>query len=210
MNSVRRRNASAWLIPNNGTRTNTSLRAAMRRYDPADEVDLVVVGCGAGGSVLAQRLARRGWSIVAFDAGPFWDPDADWVSDEAGSHKLYWNEPRVIAGRHPVPLGSNNSGTGRRRLHGALRRVRPTLSPVGFPHLLERRGGSRLAHVLRRAAALLRAAGAGAPGSGAALALGGSARIPAVPPQRLGQRGRFLAELPGPVRSRHASGRWPS
>ena len=46
------------------------------------------------------------------DAGPFWDPDADWVSDEAGSHQLYWTDPRVIAGADPVPMGSNNSGRG--------------------------------------------------------------------------------------------------
>jgi choline dehydrogenase-like flavoprotein len=84
----------------------------MRRYADADEVDIVVVGCGAGGSVVAQRLARAGWSVVALDAGPFWDPDADWVSDEAGSHHLYWTEPRVIDGTDPVPLGSNNSGRG--------------------------------------------------------------------------------------------------
>ena len=84
----------------------------MRRYDPDDEVDVAVVGCGAGGGVLAQRLARRGWQVVAFDAGPFWDPDRDWVSDEAGSHDLYWNEPRVISGSDPVALGNNNSGRG--------------------------------------------------------------------------------------------------
>ncbi|PZS12670.1 MAG: glucose-methanol-choline oxidoreductase, partial [Pseudonocardiales bacterium] len=29
----------------------------MRRYAESDEVDLVIVGAGAGGSVLAQRLA---------------------------------------------------------------------------------------------------------------------------------------------------------
>ncbi|MHA3701793.1 GMC family oxidoreductase [Jatrophihabitans sp. YIM 134969] len=84
----------------------------MRRYADTDEVDLVVVGAGAGGSVLTQRLARRGWQIVTFDAGPFWDPDADWVSDERGAHSLYWTEPRVIGGTDPVPLGSNNSGRG--------------------------------------------------------------------------------------------------
>ena len=49
---------------------------------------------------------------MALDAGPFWDPDTDWVSDEAGSHHLYWTEPRVITGADPVPLGSNNSGRG--------------------------------------------------------------------------------------------------
>ena len=84
----------------------------MRRFADDDEIDLVIVGCGAGGSVLAQRLARAGWRVAALDAGPFWDPDADWVSDEAGSHHLYWTEPRVIAGTDPVPMGSNNSGRG--------------------------------------------------------------------------------------------------
>ncbi|HEX4212708.1 MAG TPA: GMC family oxidoreductase [Candidatus Dormibacteraeota bacterium] len=84
----------------------------MRRYDDDDEVDLCIVGAGAGGSVLAQRLARKGWRVVMLEAGPFWDPDRDWVSDEAGSHKLYWTAPRVIGGEDPVELGKNNSGRG--------------------------------------------------------------------------------------------------
>ena len=84
----------------------------MRRFDDEDEVDLVIVGCGAGGSTLLQRVARAGWRVVALDAGPFWEPETDWVSDEAGSHHLYWTEPRVICGHDPVPLGSNNSGRG--------------------------------------------------------------------------------------------------
>jgi choline dehydrogenase-like flavoprotein len=112
MSSVRDRNGSAWLLPNDGTRTNHSLRQDMRRFTDSDELDLVVVGCGAGGSTLLQRLARAGWKVAALDAGPFWDPDTDWVSDEAGSHHLYWTEPRVISGSDPVPLGSNNSGRG--------------------------------------------------------------------------------------------------
>ena len=112
MAGVRERNESAWLLPNDGTRTNHRLRADMRRFADSDTVDMVVVGCGAGGSVLLQRLARRGWRAVGLDAGPFWDPDTDWVSDEAGSHHLYWTEPRVISGTDPVPMGSNNSGRG--------------------------------------------------------------------------------------------------
>jgi choline dehydrogenase-like flavoprotein len=87
-------------------------RDAMRRHDPDDEVDLCIVGAGAGGSVLAQRLARRGWRVVILEAGPFWDPDEDWVSDEAGSHGLYWTETRIIGGSDPVELGKNNSGRG--------------------------------------------------------------------------------------------------
>jgi choline dehydrogenase-like flavoprotein len=112
MSSVRDRNESAWLLPGDGTRTNHRLRADMCRFADTEEVDLLVVGCGAGGSTMIQRLARAGWKVVALDAGPFWDPDTDWVSDEAGSHHLFWTEPRVISGKDPVPLGSNNSGRG--------------------------------------------------------------------------------------------------
>ncbi|MGH3721266.1 MAG: GMC family oxidoreductase [Pseudonocardiaceae bacterium] len=84
----------------------------MRRYAESDEVDLVIVGAGAGGSVLAQRLARAGWRIVVLEAGPFWHPDSDWVSDEAGSHELYWTQKRIIGGADPIELGKNNSGRG--------------------------------------------------------------------------------------------------
>jgi choline dehydrogenase-like flavoprotein len=49
---------------------------------------------------------------VVLEVGPFWDPDEDWVSDEAGAHKLYWTEQRVIGGQDPVELGKNNSGHG--------------------------------------------------------------------------------------------------
>ena len=109
---LRARNESAFLLPTDGSRINHRLRADMRRYPATDEVDLVVVGAGAGGSVLTQRLARAGWSVVCLDAGPFWDPDRDWVSDERGAHRLYWTDPRQIGGTDPVPLGSNNSGRG--------------------------------------------------------------------------------------------------
>ncbi|MBA3328922.1 MAG: GMC family oxidoreductase [Solirubrobacterales bacterium] len=84
----------------------------MRTYRDDDEVDLAIVGCGAGGSVLAQRLARRGWRIVVLEAGPFWDPDTDWVSDEEGAHHIYWNANRIVGGEDPVELGRNNCGHG--------------------------------------------------------------------------------------------------
>jgi choline dehydrogenase-like flavoprotein len=84
----------------------------MARYDDSFPVDLVIVGAGAGGGTLAQRLARRGWKVVVLESGPFWDPDEDWVSDEAGSHRLYWTDARVTGGQDPVELGKNNSGHG--------------------------------------------------------------------------------------------------
>ncbi|MGA4838712.1 GMC family oxidoreductase [Streptomyces sp. G45] len=109
---VRARNASAWLLPHGDRRFDPGLLARMRHFDDGDEVDLVVVGCGAGGAVLTQRMARAGWRVVCLEAGPFWDVERDWVSDEAGAHGLYWNEPRLVDGDHPVPLGANNSGRG--------------------------------------------------------------------------------------------------
>ncbi|MCC9305788.1 GMC family oxidoreductase [Kitasatospora sp. RB6PN24] len=110
--AIRDRNASAWLLPEDDRRFDHGLLERMRRYRDEDEVDIAIVGCGAGGAVLAQRLAHAGWSVVCLEAGPFWDPDTHWVSDEGGSHHLYWTEPRVISGSDPVPLGSNNSGRG--------------------------------------------------------------------------------------------------
>jgi choline dehydrogenase-like flavoprotein len=86
--------------------------ARMARYRDDDEVDMLIVGCGAGGGVLAQRLARAGWRVVVLERGPFWDPDRDWVSDEAGAHPLYWTDKRIIGGGDPVELGKNNSGHG--------------------------------------------------------------------------------------------------
>ena len=61
---------------------------------------------------MLQRLARAGFSVVGLEAGPFWDTERDWVSDEAGSHKLYWNDLRITGGENPLVFGANNSGQG--------------------------------------------------------------------------------------------------
>ncbi len=83
-----------------------------RRFRNEDAVDYAIVGVGSAGGVLLQRLARAGFDVVGFEAGPFWDTERDWVSDEAGSHNLYWNDLRIIGGTDPLALGSNNSGKG--------------------------------------------------------------------------------------------------
>jgi len=84
----------------------------MRRFGPDDEVDYVIVGVGSGGGVLLQRLARAGLNVIGLEAGPLWDTERDWVSDERGSHKLYWNDERITGGTHPLTFGANNSGKG--------------------------------------------------------------------------------------------------
>jgi choline dehydrogenase-like flavoprotein len=88
------------------------LDVPMRHFASTDEVDYAIVGTGAGGGVLAQRLARAGFRVVAFDAGPLWDTERDWVSDEKGAHNLYWNDLRITGGDHPLAFGANNSGKG--------------------------------------------------------------------------------------------------
>jgi choline dehydrogenase-like flavoprotein len=83
-----------------------------RRFKDSDEVDYIIVGVGSAGGVLVQRLARAGFNVVGLEAGPFWDTEKDWVSDETGSHELYWTDPRVTGGSDPLALGANNSGKG--------------------------------------------------------------------------------------------------
>ncbi len=84
----------------------------MREYAPGEEVDFCIIGTGAGGGVLAQRLSRYGFSVVALDAGEWHDTEHDMVSDEAGSARLYWNDLRITGGTEPLELGANNSGRG--------------------------------------------------------------------------------------------------
>ncbi|HET9743687.1 MAG TPA: GMC family oxidoreductase [Terriglobales bacterium] len=85
---------------------------SMRHFADNQTVDYCIVGCGSAGGVLSQRLARAGFSVVALEAGPFWDTERDWVSDEAGSHNLYWEDLRITGGKDPLTLGANNSGKG--------------------------------------------------------------------------------------------------
>ncbi len=85
---------------------------AMQRFGENEAVDYCIVGVGSAGGVLLQRLAKAGFKVVGLEAGPFWDTERDWVSDEAGSHKLYWNDLRITGGKDPLSLGENNSGKG--------------------------------------------------------------------------------------------------
>ena len=91
---------------------NWLLDTEMKEYSPNEAVDFCIVGTGAGGGVLAQRLARFGFSVVALEAGPWHDSETDMVSDEAGSNRLFWNDLRITGGTEPLALGANNSGKG--------------------------------------------------------------------------------------------------
>lgn len=82
----------------------------MHQYTQDTEVDFAIVGTGAGGGTLACKLAEYGFSVVAFDAGPYWRPLEDFASDEYHQGKLYWQDERIVDGENPLELGANNSG----------------------------------------------------------------------------------------------------
>jgi choline dehydrogenase-like flavoprotein len=77
-----------------------------------DAVDVLIVGAGAAGGVLAGKLAEAGFRVVVLEAGPHWVPERDFVSDEKGADRLYWTDPRVTGGKDPIELGSNVTGKG--------------------------------------------------------------------------------------------------
>ena len=82
----------------------------MNQHRDTDEVDFAIVGTGAGGGTLAARLSEKGFSVVAFDAGPFFRPLEDFASDETEQEKLYWNDKRIVEGTDPIVMGGKNSG----------------------------------------------------------------------------------------------------
>ena len=82
----------------------------MKEYPESEPVDFAIVGTGAGGATLACKLAEAGFSVVAFDAGPYWRPLEDFASDEIAQSHLYWLENRIVDGSDPLELGRNNSG----------------------------------------------------------------------------------------------------
>ncbi len=83
-----------------------------RRKFGRSEVDVCIVGAGAAGGVLAQRLAEAGLDVVVIEAGPYWDPATDFASDELSMQALGWQETRIVGGSDPLKMGHNNSGRG--------------------------------------------------------------------------------------------------
>lgn len=104
----------------------------MASYSDEEEVDFAIVGTGAGGGTLACLLAEAGFSVVAFDAGPYWRPLEDFASDEREQNKLYWNAERITGGNDPIVYGSNNSGrsVGGSTVHFSM--VTPRFRPEWF------------------------------------------------------------------------------
>jgi choline dehydrogenase-like flavoprotein len=75
--------------------------------------DIVVVGAGPCGSLVAELLARAGFSVIVLEAGKRLDPLADLRNREANGGKILWTEPRVYSGPHSVvPKAGTGVGGG--------------------------------------------------------------------------------------------------
>jgi choline dehydrogenase-like flavoprotein len=94
-------------------------------------VDVVIMGAGAAGGLLAARLATAGKSVVVLEAGPAWTL-GDLVSSQIWSRRLKWSGAPVLpGGSHP--FGHNmatGSGLGGAAIHHYA--SWPRLHPADF------------------------------------------------------------------------------
>jgi choline dehydrogenase-like flavoprotein len=74
-------------------------------------MDVVIVGAGIAGAMMASRLAKGGKSVMVLDAGPAWNM-GDLVSSQLYARRLKWGGEVVeLTGSHP--FGHNfNAGWG--------------------------------------------------------------------------------------------------
>ena len=147
-----------------------SMRALLRR---ARRSTSLIVGAGAGGSVLAQRLARRGWRIVILEAGPVLGSRPGLGLRRGGlASALLDTTKRIIDGDDPIELGKNNSGRGVGGSMVHYAGYTPRFHPSDFETFTPRRSRRGLADLLPGSEAPLRASRARAPRRRPKLALG--------------------------------------
>ncbi|WP_420593797.1 GMC family oxidoreductase [Deinococcus sp.] len=75
------------------------------------DLDVLVIGTGAGGAPLLARLAAAGLKVAALEAGVRHSPE-EIATDEVAQAGLFWLDERLTAGQDPVSFGRNNSGRG--------------------------------------------------------------------------------------------------
>jgi choline dehydrogenase-like flavoprotein len=80
-------------------------------------VDAVVIGAGASGSLIAAKLAVAGKRTLLLDAGPGWTT-ADLISSPIWSRRLKWDAGTTTTGAQPINVGFNAGyGFGGSALH---------------------------------------------------------------------------------------------
>jgi choline dehydrogenase-like flavoprotein len=83
-----------------------------RKYKLTDQVDFLIVGCGASGSVLARELSRNGFSVVALEQGP-WLDRKQFTHDEyrVQAQNLLTNNPQ----KQPTTFRKTPNDTAKKR-----------------------------------------------------------------------------------------------
>ncbi|OCT15770.1 oxidoreductase [Paenibacillus pectinilyticus] len=84
----------------------------MKWRHESETVDIVIVGAGAAGGVLAKELSEAGLSVVVIDAGPWRDPVKDFASDELSMKSLAWQDTRLTEADEAFVNGRHQSGMG--------------------------------------------------------------------------------------------------
>src|SRR3984893_18356425 len=83
-----------------------------------EQVDVVVVGAGASGSVYAATLAKAGKKVVVMDNGPDWQ-NSDLISSDIWGRRIKpAGAPFILEGKHPISMGAQGGwGVGGAALH---------------------------------------------------------------------------------------------
>ncbi len=80
-----------------------------------DEVDVCIVGSGAGGAPMALALGRAGFNVVVLEKGAHYQPK-DFVHDEILNSRrnffmpLPWDEPHLLRNGTSAPFARTNEG----------------------------------------------------------------------------------------------------
>ena len=67
-----------------------------------ESCDVLIVGAGACGALLTQRLAARGFSVLVLEARRRYAAATDLLNSEANAGKIMWSEPRNFVGQSAV------------------------------------------------------------------------------------------------------------
>lgn len=82
----------------------------MKRFDPKSEVDVCVIGSGAGGAPIALELSRAGFSVVVLEKGPFYGTE-QFVHDELGIVRRNFFVPYAADEPHVLRSSVDEVGT---------------------------------------------------------------------------------------------------
>ena len=63
--------------------------------DLTEQVDVVVIGTGCGGAVVAKELAKAGRSVLMLERGGYFDPARGDLLQLAGRAEVLWDGPEL-------------------------------------------------------------------------------------------------------------------